>query len=216
MIPTGVEGWDDDMRHKTTEEVFNYFNALRAERAAPMRSEIDPAALKTALPDIFILEKKRDGVVRFRLAGTRICLILGRELREKAFTEIWDEMVGHRMRLAADTVLANRTALEIAVTAYDDEGYEIQLEMLMLPLFSNEEHCDRIFGSLVVLDNYIPPEGRIRHLKPADIVFVPVEAEGESRSRTNSAPAQNVITGGFGGLRSRATHLRVFQGGRRD
>ncbi|MGV3553212.1 PAS domain-containing protein [Rhizobium sp.] len=203
------------MQHKTTETVFNYFNALRAERSAPLRSEIDPAALKNVLPDIFILEKKRDGIVRFRLAGTRICLILGRELREHAFTEIWDEPVSHRMRLAADTVLANRSALEVAVTAFDDEGETMPLEMLMLPLFSNEDHCDRIFGSLVTLDNIIPAEGVIRRLAPADIVFKQVETEGRVRPLAGAATG-NVIKGSFGGLSGRATHLRVFEGGRRD
>lgn len=203
------------MQHKTTEAVFNYFNALRAERSAPMRSEIDPAALKSVLPDIFILEKKRDGVVRFRLAGTRICAILGRELRERAFTEIWDEAVSHRMRLAADTVLASRSALEIAVTAFDEYGDAMPLEMLMLPLFSNEDHCDRIFGSLVALDHAMPAEGYIRTLKPADLVFMAVEADSRSRPAANATPS-NVIKGGFGGLTNRGTHLRVFEGGRRD
>ena len=203
------------MQHKTTETVFNYFNALRAERAAPSRNEIDPAALKSVLPDIFILEKKRDGVVRFRLAGTRICLILGRELRERAFTEIWDEVVSHRMRLAADTVLASRSAVEIALTAFDEDGNAIPLEMLMTPLLSNDDHCDRIFGSLVMLDNGIPAEGRIRTLKPADLVFVSVDGDGRTRPMNNMPPS-NVIKGGFGGLNGRGTHLRVFEGGRRD
>lgn len=215
MIPSGIEGQDETMQHKTTETVFNYFNALRAERSAPLRNEIDPAALKSVLPDIFLLEKKRDGVVRFRLAGTRICLILGRELRDRAFTEIWDAAVSHRMRLAADTVLASRSALEIAVTAFDEDGNATPLEMLMTPLFSNEEHCDRIFGSLVMLDNILPVEGHIRILKPADLVFMPADADVRARP-VSGMTSGNVIKGGFGGLTNRGTHLRVFEGGRRD
>lgn len=204
------------MRHKTTEAVFHYFNELRADRSAPMRNEIDPAALKTVLPDLFILEKNRDGTVRFRLAGTRVCLILGRELRERAFTDIWAEDVRHRMRLAADTVLANRTALEVAVTAFDDEGNAIALEMLMLPLFSNTNHCDRVFGSLVPLDNVVPAEGYERYLKPADFLFMHVDADGAPRPAAGSVPPRSVATGSFGNLVNRVTHLRVFEGGRQD
>ena len=133
------------MRHRTTEAVFSYFNGLRGNRPAPLRVEIDPAALKPVLPDIFIMEKGRDGIVRFRLAGTRVCAILGRELRESGFADIWDPAVRHRMRLAADTVLANRKGLEIAVTALDVDGGTLDLEMLMLPLFSRSDRCDRIF-----------------------------------------------------------------------
>jgi hypothetical protein len=202
------------MRHNTSVQVFNYFNALRADRAAPMRNEIDPAALKSVLPDVFILEKKRDGVVRFRLAGTRICLILGRELREHAFADIWDETVCHRMRLAADAVLANRRAVEIAVTAYDEEGNATPLELLMLPLFSNEGRCDRIFGSLAVMQNRLPAEGHARYLKPADITFMP--ADDDTAPRPVSDIHHTVAAVGISANTNRATYLRLLEGGRRD
>ena len=197
------------MRHKTTETVFNYFNTLRAGRPAPLRTEIDPAALKSVLPDLFIMEKGRDGIIRFRLAGTRLCAMLGQEMRDRTFSDIWDPAVRHRMRLAADTVLANRKALEIAVTAVDADGMALSLEMLMLPLFSRIDHCDRIFGSLVALDATGPIEACPRLLKPADLAFVPVDAESVPAERT---PARLAI----GSLVSRFTHLRVFEGGRRD
>lgn len=200
------------MRHKTTETVFNYFNTLRAGRSAPLRTEIDPAALKSVLPDLFIMEKGRDGIIRFRLAGTRVCAMLGQEMRDRTFSDIWDPAVRHRMRLAADTVLANRKALEIAVTAVDADGIALSLEMLMLPLFSRVDHCDRIFGSLVALDAMGPVEAYPRILKPADLAFVPVGPEDVAAER---APA-GLATGAIGSLVSRFTHLRVFEGGRRD
>lgn len=201
------------MRHKTTEAVFQYFNELRAGRSAPLRSEIDPAALKSVLPDLFILEKSRDGIVRFRLAGTRVCLILGREMRDRAFADIWDVGVRHRMRLAADAVIANRSALEIALTAFDDEENTFPLEMLMLPLFSGPDQCDRIFGSLVSLGTAPLMESCMRHLRPADLVFVPVDAP---RPLTDAVPVRSVAAAGLGKLAHRITHLRVFEGGRRD
>lgn len=201
------------MQHKTTETVFQYFNGIRGDRTAPLRSEIDPAALKSVLPDLFILEKGRDGIVRFRLGGTRVCLILGREMRDRAFMDIWDAAVRHRMRLAADAVIANQSALEIAVTAIDDEGDALSLEMLMLPLFSRADHCDRIFGSLVTLENTPLIDGHFRQLEPADLAFVPVETP---RAVAGSTAPRGVATVGFGQLINRASHLRVLEGGRRD
>lgn len=201
------------MQHRTTETVFSYFNELRAGRAAPLRSEIDPSALKSVLPDLFILEKGRDGIVRFRLAGTRVCLILGREMRDRPFSDIWDAAVRHRMRLAADAVIANRSALEIALTAVDDEENTLQLEMLMLPLFSATEQCDRIFGSLVNLEGTAAVESYLRYLQPADLVFSPGD---RSRSVADAVPMRSVATAGLGKLANRVTHLRVLEGGRRD
>ena len=201
------------MRHKTTEAVFEYFNELRGDRAAPLRSEIDPSALKTVLPDLFILEKARDGIVRFRLAGTRVCIILGREMRDRAFTESWEATVRHRMRLAADAVIANRSALEIAVTAVDDDGGALALEMLMLPLCSRADRCDRIFGSLVTLGTTRPAEGYSRHLEPADLVFVPADAQ---QSSAGSSAPHSVATASLGQILRRTSHLRILEGGRRD
>jgi hypothetical protein len=201
------------MRHKSTEAVFQYFDALRGDRAAPLRSEIDPAALKSVLPDLFILEKARDGIVRFRLAGTRVCLILGREMRDRSFTETWEPAVRHRIRLAADAVIANRSALEIAVSAIDEDGNALALEMLMLPLCSVQNRCDRIFGSLVALGNMPPVEGYVRQLRPADLVFVPVD---NPRPFAGAQLSRGVATTGFGQVFRRAGHLRVFEGGRRD
>lgn len=204
------------MRHKTTEAVFRYFNSLRAGRPAPLRAEIDPSALKSELPDLFILEKGRDGVVTFRLAGTRFCSILGQEMRKRAFTEIWHPAVQHRMRLAADTVLANRKALEIAVTAVDQDGGTLELEMLMLPLFSSAGHCDRIFGSLAAIEPVHVLESRPRLLKPAELAFAPVGADPTPVSARPDKPGSVVGSLPSAGVASRVFHLRVLQGGKRD
>jgi hypothetical protein len=204
------------MQHRTTETVFSYFNALRAGRAAPLRSEIDPAALKSVLPDLFILEKGRDGIVRFRLAGTRVCVILGREMRDRPFADIWDAAVRHRMRLAADAVIANRSALEIALTAVDDDDNTLQLEMLMLPLFSAADQCDRIFGSLVNLEGTAPVESYLRYLQPADLVFAPGDKVRPLAEAVPMGSVGSVGTAGLGKLANRVTHLRVLEGGRRD
>jgi hypothetical protein len=203
------------MRHKTTEAVFDYFNELRAGRAAPIRTEIDPAALKTVLPDLFILEKGRDGVVRFRLAGTRVCLILGQEVRSREFGEIWNIAARHRMKLAADAVLANQNALEIAVNTSADFEESLDLEMLLLPLYSTVDTCDRIFGSLVAVDPASPIEAYPRYLSPAELAFVPVDAGTPARRYQDAEPA-SMTSSGFGNLVNRITHLRVFEGGRRD
>lgn len=197
------------MRHKTTETVFNYFNDLRAGRSAPLRHEIDPSGLKGALPDLFIMEKGRDGHVRFRLAGTRVCVVLGREMRERLFSDIWEPAFRHRMRLAADTVIANRNPLELALTAVGDDGNVLSLEMLMLPLLSRIDRCDRVFGSLVVLDQPAPLESMLRVLSPADVVFTPA-------SDTMPMHADEGSLGAIGGIVTRFGHLRVFEGGKRN
>jgi hypothetical protein len=204
------------MRHRTTEAVFDYFNHLRAGRAAPLRTEIDPAALKTVLPDLFILERGRDGIVRFRLAGTRVCFILGQEVRNREFAEVWEPSARHKMKLAADTVLANQNALEIAVETAADDEQSFALEMLLLPLYSQKDQCDRIFGSLVAIDPGVTIEAYPRLLLPSDLAFVQVDAGVSCKRPYLDRQPQTVVASSFGSLVNRITHLRVFEGGKRN
>ena len=204
------------MRHRTTETVFDYFNDLRAGRAAPLRTEIDPAALKTVLPDLFILERGRDGIVRFRLAGTRVCLILGQEVRGREFAEAWEPGARHKIKLAVDAVLANQNALEIAVETATDDEETFALEMLLLPLYSQKDKCDRVFGSLVAIEPGLTINSHPRLLLPSDLAFVPVDAGVSGKRPYFDREPQNVAASGFGGLVNRITHLRVFEGGKRD
>ena len=49
----------------------------------------------------------------------------------------------------------------------------------------------------------------------ADLAFVPVE--GSARERRHAEPApESIAASSFGGLVNRITHLRVFEGGRRN
>lgn len=204
-----MKDWNETMLHKTTETVFDYFNRLRGKESAPLRSEIDPSALKSVLPDLFFLEMAGDGALRFRLAGTRICVILGRELRGQPFTSIWHPSQRHKMKIAAETVLANRIPFEISVEASLENEESMDLEMLLLPLYSRAGQCDRIFGSLVAMQ-----AGQL--VRPLPRLLVP---EGVSIVRpATTGPAEQAPTPAapIGRLFNKVMHLRVFDGGRRD
>ena len=55
------------------------------------RAEIDPAAIRHALGDIFMLAADFVDGIRFRLAGTRVCALFGRELKGERFNALWSE-----------------------------------------------------------------------------------------------------------------------------
>ena len=61
---------DNQMKNLSTRLVYEYWDALRGERAAPERGEIEPGALRHALADTFVLENEPIGPV-FRLLGAK-------------------------------------------------------------------------------------------------------------------------------------------------
>ena len=80
-------------QHETgwIDSVVPVLERLRNGRPAPKRTEIEPADIKRLLADTFILEKDTRGEAMFRLAGTRLCAIYGRELKGFSFPSLWRE-----------------------------------------------------------------------------------------------------------------------------
>ena len=69
------------MQQRSSQSLVQYWDEIRAGRQAPQRCEIEPARIAALLPVTFILDCSPQSGYRFRLAGTRICEQLGRELR---------------------------------------------------------------------------------------------------------------------------------------
>ena len=75
------------MKHKNNQALFDYWNSVRGDRVAPRRFDIEPGRLGPVLPDTFILERKDDGALIYRLAGTRLCDSFGADLRGRNFLD---------------------------------------------------------------------------------------------------------------------------------
>jgi hypothetical protein len=201
------------MRNRTIQTVFGYFNRIRNGRPAPLRADIDPVELKTVLPRIFILEMNRSGAIGFRLAGTRICSIMGRELRGEDFNMIWCKTDRHRMKLAAEAVLANQTPLLVELRAIAEDDAEARLEMLLLPLYSAPGVCDRLLGCLAEDMPHALDFEQNRQLK-ADRLRFPAGDELDEEPQAHSNAVLNVASSQVTALRNKVVQLRVYDGGR--
>jgi len=120
------------VKHNSTQALYAYWNERRGPRPAPERADIEPGAIRAALGVSFILGTEPE--VTFRLAGTRVCSLFGRELKGESFNDLWSPRDG---ATAADllAIVANEIAGIVAgVTATTAEGYGVDLELLLLPL----------------------------------------------------------------------------------
>lgn len=136
------------MKNKSTRLVFDYWDQLRGERAAPERGEIEPGALRHALADTFILENEPIGPV-FRLAGTRVCALLGEELRGRAFTALWQDVQTQTdMRRLAETVMDESAGAVAGLSGETSLGSPLYLELLLLPLRYRGRTHARMLGAL--------------------------------------------------------------------
>jgi hypothetical protein len=136
------------MKHSSIRELFDYWNARRGRRAAPERTDIEPGAIRRVLADTFILSFDPRSGHPFRIAGTRVCALFGRELKGDAFLDLWSADSSSDMRTLL-AIVAEETVGVVASVAGTGLGHSpLDLELLLLPL-THHGRCDaRVLGAL--------------------------------------------------------------------
>lgn len=136
------------MRQKTSIDIFTYWEQIRGNADAPLRSLIQPSAVSHILPELFILENTPDDNPRFRLAGTAICNLMGREIRGESFAALWaSSQQDDPVRIAAG-VMTHVVPASINATGYYISGRRMTFEMILMPVRTAGDTCDRLLGCL--------------------------------------------------------------------
>ncbi len=140
------------MKHPRNRELFDYWNERRGSRAAPERIDIEPGAIRSLLGDSFVLSCAPGEEAQFRVAGTRLCALFGRELRGQAFSTIWEPESAAELRGLLTVVMED--IIGIAAGARTGVAGELScnVELLVLPLAHRGRLGARMLGALAVLE----------------------------------------------------------------
>lgn len=204
--------------------LFQYWNRLRDGRPAPRRTEVEPADIKTLLADTFILEKDTRGEAVFRLAGTRLCAIYGRELKGFSFPSLWREKDQRLMARLIHGAFNQKSVLLLGYEGFSRNGRSNRFELLALPLDGGAEHprclglisaaekpfwlgADPITDALIDSIRVIDPDREPLFLANRPAISVPSLAPAELE-------APETMTE-YGRIR-RIRHLVVLDGGREE
>ena len=136
------------MKHPSSRMLFSYWDGLRGERAAPERGEIEPGEIRHILADTFILEIGPDRQATFRLGGTRVCALFGRELKGEPLHGLWPGDAQAEMRHFIDIVLDETAGVVVGLVGARDDEVTLDLEMVLLPLRHRGKTQARLLGSL--------------------------------------------------------------------
>jgi hypothetical protein len=142
--------FEPTLKHPFTQELHAYWTARRGDRRAPERVDINPAAIRRVLGDSLVLSCDAGEAARFRVAGTKLCALFGRELRGEPFASIWDAdstaAIGDIIRIVAEEGIGG-----VAASAHSSEGPNADFEMLLPPLIHRGRIGTRLIGSLAPL-----------------------------------------------------------------
>ena len=140
------------MKHPSTNAYFAYWDGKRAGERAPDRSAIEPGEIRELLGDIFVLSSDSHAGFPFRVAGTRVCALFGRDLRDKSLLSLFS---GDSRRQIEDiaTIVAEETLGMLAgVTARTPSGGAARLELLLLPFHARAHMPISMTGLLAPFD----------------------------------------------------------------
>jgi hypothetical protein len=188
------------MKHAASRELHAYWDERRGKRPAPTRAEIEPGAIRQVLSDAFILALDAKAGHPFRLAGTRVCALFGRELKGESFIGTWAAASQPAIRDLLGVVEQESVGTVAGVTAQNADGQPIELELLLLPLSASRPSLARTIGILAPLK--IPPW----------LGASPVGALTLGGRRHIGATIETGLLPRF--MASRRRHLVVYEGGR--
>ena len=133
--------------------------------------------MRELLGDIFVLSYDNDAGYPFRVAGTRVCALLGRDLKDTSFSALFAPDSRREIEDVVTYVAEEMLAAIAGITATSEDGRTAHLELLLLP-FNNRAHAPISLTGLLA-----PFEEQPRHAPgfQADVVALSAPA-GEARS----------------------------------
>ena len=136
--------------------LLQYWRSKCVGERLPARRDIDPIALAYVLPNLFIMdvhgEEEPDRRFRFRLFGTELARVHGRDLTGRTFHEALerepaDGAVRHALRLVAERI----PLFVIGKMLYLRNKEWLSFENCMLPLQGEAGDVNMILGATIHL-----------------------------------------------------------------
>lgn len=208
--------------HQSTSQLYEYWDRQRGTRPAPTRAQIEPGDIRGILPDTFILSVE-GGRISWRLAGTRVCALHCRELKERDFLSDWLGRERDTIEALIHAIVDEAAVSVLQFQGQSGRGGTLETEMVLMPM-STHGKANRVLGAMAALNDpywlgIMPPLnrriGNTRLLWPSGAPGnfhgeVPSLASAEARFERFLAPEIEAASA----RARRYRHLTVMDGGK--
>jgi hypothetical protein len=183
-----------------------YWDRLRAGRVAPYRAEIDPRQFEPALENMFILERVSPENLRVRLAGMKLCEMMGMEIRGMEAGFLIGDLDRQRFERLLGVVMSEPAVVELRLESRAGRSGPYRGTMLLMPLRSDFGEINRVIGCLCADSEYYAPplDFAIR-----DVAVSPIETSVHADGPRRALPGFAEEPRGFVG---QAPNLRAIEG----
>jgi hypothetical protein len=191
---------EDLILHPGARTLLGHWLALKGDRNAPSRGDLDLRQMRRQAPWLFILEPAGEtGGFAYRLAGTGLCSFLRREMTGCSVLDGWQSFERGAIARALSTVTTRLQPAHFRMRYLTDRGQKIGADMLALPLLARDGKAVHVLGGLYPHGS--PEIWSYDRLAPADLAGVRL-FEGEAATMGARLPAQaprkfRLISGGL-------------------
>ncbi len=171
--------------HQTLAQVMDYWNSIREDERVPTRAHLDPRKIQNVLSNVFILDRTRPGIVRFRVAGHHLNELIGFEARGMPVRAFFDLTERRRLMEHVEICFTKPALLELDLISARDDQYPLTGRMIVLPMRDHEDKVTKALGALVTFgtSGNAPQRFLLRrqHLTPVTFPDYP-EIRGQSKA----------------------------------
>lgn len=123
------------------------WRALFEQGGIPRRSDIDPKEIGDALEFAFVVEARRCGTARLRVAGAHLNDLMGMEVRGMPFAALCTGQARSTMAEVIDTVVRGHVLADLELQSRQGDGAgRLDCRMFLAPLRGETGQIDRLLG----------------------------------------------------------------------
>lgn len=145
--------------HPLSRMLFRAWETMRKGRSAPSRTDLDLGQMRKLVPSLFIAEHcAKTNSFRWRLAGTAVGGLLGREVTGSDVLDGWDNFEGDVIRRFLTGVSGTHQPALIRMRFTTDRGQAITAEMAAFPMLAADGTTTQVLGGLFAF-----PDAQLKH-----------------------------------------------------
>lgn len=135
--------------HPSSRKLFRFWEAMRAEKAAPSRDELDLKQIRPLVSSLFISEfSPKSRMFRWRLAGTAVCELYRRELTGTNMLAGWDSFETDTIGRFLHGTIDNLQPCLMRFRFHTDREQIVGAELAGFPMMAADGRSIHIFGGI--------------------------------------------------------------------
>ena len=192
-----------EIGHSSSRSLFRYWESVRGERSAPLRSDIRLQQICLLLPWMFISESEPKGSShRLRLAGTGVCELWGENMTGKDLFAAWNNFERSTMNKVLASATSDRHPFIMRCRVRNESGMSATVEIMGLPVEADDTGRTQVLGLIVPFqDSELLRQHRLVSFDLVSVRIIWIEPLPQKQtcpaaSRAKLSPHLQLVSGG--------------------